>query len=423
MLELTPGQQRQFNCMQQQIAGVYEQYGYAPIATPAMEWQEVLLAKGGGETAMQIYKIAGEELALRFDLTVPATRYAAQYQDRLAFPFRRYQMQPVWRGEKSQLGRFCEFWQCDIDVFGAASVLYDAEMPVVINAVFEELGLGDFTIWLNNRKILNGVLETIGCSGRETEVLRIVDKLERGDEAVLIGALENLDLSRTAIDELLAFVKMDGSDDELLAFLSGARYDSAVYRDGVDELITVMSAVRSAGVPERRCRINLGIARGLDYYTGTVYETTLNKYPTIGSVCSGGRFDNLANNYTERSLPGVGVSIGLSRLFWQLDRINALPVLSDTPATVMVAPLSPEVLNYALDVARQIRATWRSVLTQMDASMKPKAQFKYADALGVPYVIVIGGDEMAGGTVTLRCMRESHQEAQISLNEAIALMG
>lgn len=422
LLELTPAQQRMFNRMLATIGQAYERFGYTPIATPAMELTEVLLAKGGGETAMQIYKVDEGRMALHFDLTVPLARYVAQNEKELRFPFRRWQAQPVWRAEKPQLGRFNEFWQCDFDVIGAEGVGYDAEVPVVINGVLSDLDVGEFTIRVNNRKILNGLLQSIGCAGRETEVLRIVDKLDRGDEAVLIGALENLELPVEVIDQLLAFVKYDG-DEDLISFLQNQPYDAEAYRTGVDELTTVMGLVWAAGVPRERCQVDLTIARGLDYYTGTVYETKLNECPNIGSVCSGGRFDELASNYTITSLPGVGASIGLTRLFWQLDRAKRLPTMATTPAMAMVAPMGGDSLPYAMSVAHMLREqSERSVMTWMEPNIKLTKQLKYANQLGIPYVVIIGDDETRNQRLTVRDMNRGDQFAQITIAQAVQLL-
>ena len=336
VMELLPADQIAFQRMLDTIRRNFERFGFLPIETPVMEFSDVLLTKQGGETERQVYFVqstgalekGGEglpELALRFDLTVPLARYVAEHEHDLSFPFRRYQIQRVYRGERAQRGRFREFYQCDIDVIGKdqLSVRYDAEMPAVIYSVFKELNFGPFTIRINNRKVMRGFLEAIGVSDAETQaaVLREIDKLDKRGEVHVRESLKSLlsDNSESDITDILDFVAArPGRDVGAIARLLKARSGNAVFNEGVEELGAVVSMLSGLGVPDNYYAIDLSIARGLDYYTGTVYETILNDHPQIGSVCSGGRYDNLAANYTKSHLPGVGISIGATRLFYQL---------------------------------------------------------------------------------------------------------
>jgi histidyl-tRNA synthetase len=411
-VELLPEDQIQFNKMFDTIRGVYESYGYAPIETPAIELGEVLLAKAGGETEKQIYKIARDkddkDMALHFDLTVPLARYVAQHEGELVFPFKRYQMQKVWRGERSQAGRYREFCQCDIDVIGSNSVLYDAEMPAVISSVFRKLNIGSFTIRINNRKILQGYLESIGAHHISAEALRVIDKLEKIGEAAVVSELAKLGVESQEAQKLLAFLGTAGSVDEVLEQLEQADTQNTRYAAGLDELKGVITAMRQLGVPDEDYVIDLKIARGLDYYTGTVYETNLDDFPGVGSVCSGGRYDDLASFYTKSKLPGVGVSIGLTRLFMQLKEIGIVSPGARTLSKAVVLSLSTEAAARALEVATELRNAGIAVEAYMEQS-QPSKMMRYVDRLGVPYAIVIGEDELASGQVVLKNMETGEQ--------------
>ena len=403
--EYLPAEQIEFNRLLGIIRTVYERYGFAPLDTPDIELSEVLLAKGGGETEKQIYRFerGKNDLSLRFDLTVPLARYVVQHQGELAFPFRRYQIGKVHRAERAQAGRFREFYQCDIDVIGSDSSVVDAEFPAIINEIFEQFDFGEFTIRINNRKVLNGFFEELGLSAAATDVLRIIDKIEKISRGDLVAELHDAGCSGEQVARLLEFITIQGENDEILHKLEMVGINNEQFQAGARELHEVLTALRAMHVLERRVKLDLTITRGLDYYTGTVYETNLNDHPEVGSVCSGGRYDNLTANYSKRSLPGVGISIGLSRLFYKLREAGIVKSAQQTLARVMVAPLSPAQLARALDVAHELR-TVCPVITYVDDVAIGK-KLKYADKLGVRYVVLIGEDEAAVGDVTLKDMQ------------------
>ncbi|OHE85814.1 MAG: histidine--tRNA ligase [Lysobacterales bacterium RIFOXYD1_FULL_69_11] len=430
VMELLPRDQIAFQRMLDTIRRHFERFGFLPVETPVMELSEVLLTKSGGETERQVYFVQstgalaksgsedGEggmpELALRFDLTVPLARYVAEHEHDLAFPFRRYQMQRVYRGERAQRGRFREFYQCDIDVVGkdSLSVRHDAEFPAVIFAVFSELDIGKFTIQLNNRKLMRGFFEAqgVGDADLQARVLREVDKLDkRGPDYVretLVG--EGFGLSADAVERILAFVEVRStSHADALARLDALGTPNDAVRAGVEELREVLELVRALGVPETHYALNFSIARGLDYYTGTVYETTLDEYPQIGSVCSGGRYDDLASHYTKSKLPGVGISIGLTRLFWQL-RDAGLVDTAASSVQVLVTQMDAAHLPQCLALAAELRQGGLNTEVVMEASKLGK-QFKYADRAGIRFVAVLGEDEIAQGTVTVKDLRREDQ--------------
>ncbi len=428
IMELLPRDQIAFQRMLDIIRRNYERFGFLPVETPVMELSEVLLTKSGGETERQVYFVqstgalekataGGEgmpELALRFDLTVPLARYVAEHEHDLAFPFRRYQMQRVYRGERAQRGRFREFYQCDVDVIGkdALSVRYDAEIPAVIHAVFSELAIGKFTIQLNNRKLLRGFFEAQGVADGDLQarVLREVDKIDkRGPDYVretLTGA--DFGLSDAAVAEILAFVEVRStSHANALAHLDALGEGNESLREGIAELREVLDLVRALGVPESDYALNFSIARGLDYYTGTVYETTLDDYPQIGSICSGGRYEDLASHYTKSKLPGVGISIGLTRLFWQL-REAGLVQTAASSVHALVTQMDNGSLQQCLEIANDLRQSGINTEVVMEAS-KLARQFKYADRAGIRFVVVLGEEEIAKGTVTVKDLRRADQ--------------
>ena len=427
VLELLPPEQIAFQDMLDTIRGNFQRFGFLPIETPAIEFADILLTKQGGETERQVYFVqstgalgaldrdAGEkpELALRFDLTVPLARYVAEHERDLSFPFRRYQIQRVYRGERAQRGRFREFYQCDIDVIGKdrLSVRYDAEMPAVMHSVFRDLRIGPFQIQLNNRKLMRGYFESLGVtSDQQVLVLREVDKLDkRGAEAVratLIGA--PLGLSDAAAARIMAFVEVRShSHADALARLDALEGGGDLFEQGRSELKEVLQLIRAFGVPESHYALNLSIARGLDYYTGTVYETHLLEHPQIGSICSGGRYDNLAGNYTASHLPGVGISIGATRLFWQLREAGLLGAASST-VQVLVTMMDEAQLPAYLELATQLRNAGIATEVVMEPGKLAK-QFKHADRAGVRFVAVLGPDELAKGVVTLKDMRKQEQ--------------
>ena len=427
VLELLPLDQIALQRMLDVIRRNYERFGFLPIETPAIEYSDVLLTKSGGETERQVYFVQSTgaleqnskhdgvpELALRFDLTVPLARYVAEHERELSFPFRRYQMQRVYRGERAQRGRFREFYQCDIDVIGkdGLSVRYDAEIPAVIYSVFRDLNIGAFTIALNNRKLMRGYFESLGIveGDQQMLVLREVDKLDkRGADAVratLTG--EQFSLDASVADRILAFVQVRSTSlQDALEKLDALGSGPQAMEEGRAELREVLNLIHEMGVPETHYALNLSIARGLDYYTGTVYETTLNDHPEIGSVCSGGRYENLAGQYTKSHLPGVGISIGLTRLFWQLRDAGLLGNANST-VDVLVTQMDAAQLPAYLALAGELRAAGIATEVVLESS-KIARQFKYADRAGIRFVIVLGESELGRGVVTVKDLRRGDQ--------------
>lgn len=403
--EYLPGEQIEFNRLMDIIRATYEKYGYSPIDTPDIELSEVLLAKGGGETERQIYRFTRghNDLSLRFDLTVPLARYAAEHQGELVFPFRRYHIGKVHRAERAQAGRFREFYQCDIDVIGSDSVVIDAEFPAVINEIFDQFNFGEFTIRINNRMVLNGFFEGIGLKDVSSSVLRTIDKMEKITREDLIKELTSIGLGKKQVESVLAFTAIQGTNDEILDQLSELSIDSGVFREGVDKLSVLVASLRTMGVPERRFKIDLKIARGLDYYTGTVYETILNDMPEVGSVCSGGRYDDLASHYTDTKLTGVGISIGLSRLFYKLREAGIITPHKQSPADTVIMPLSDLETPIALELAAALRlAGTPTILYTEPVTMKKR--MRYADRMGISQVVIVGEEEVRSGLFTIKHM-------------------
>ena len=425
-MELLPRDQIAFQRMLDTIRRNYERFGFLPVETPVFELSEVLLTKSGGETERQVYFAQSTgalekesqglpELALRFDLTVPLARYVAEHEHDLAFPFRRYQIQRVYRGERAQRGRFREFYQCDIDVVGkdALSIRFDAEVLAVIHAVFSELGIGAFTVQLNNRKLMRGFFEGLGVAdgGQQMAVLREVDKLDkRGADYVrdtLTG--EGFGLSADTVQSILSFVAVRSTGHaDALARLRVLGQGSETFNQGISELREVLELVHALGVPESDYCLNFSIARGLDYYTGTVYETQLDDYPQIGSICSGGRYEDLASHYTKSKLPGVGISIGLTRLFWQLREAGLIAGVDESSVQAMVALMEEDQLADSLDIARRLRAGGINTEVQMEAKKLGK-QFQYASRAGIRFVVLAGEDELARGVVTVKDLVREQQ--------------
>jgi histidyl-tRNA synthetase len=428
-MELLPREQIAFQRMLDGIRETFESFGFLPVETPVMELSDVLLTKSGGETERQVYFVQSTgalgkaegatdrgipELALRFDLTVPLARYVAEHEHALAFPFRRYQMQRVYRGERAQRGRFREFYQCDIDVIGkdALSIRFDAEIPAVISAVFERLAIGAFTIQLNHRKLLRGFFEGLGIGDgvRQSAVLRELDKLDKRGEAAVRATLagEGFALSGEVVGRLMEFsqVRSRGHADSL-AQLDALGAGTPLFEEGRSELREVLHQLQAMGVPETRYALNLSIARGLDYYTGIVYETTLDTYPQVGSICSGGRYDDLASHYTKSRLPGVGISIGLTRLFFQLRDAGIVPV-AESSVNVLVALLDDSGLDDALALSQRLRGAGLNVETQLEPR-KLARQLQYADRAGIRHVVIRGEDEAARGVVAVRDLRRGEQ--------------
>jgi histidyl-tRNA synthetase len=423
VMELLPLDQIALQQMLDTIRRNFERFGFLPIETPVMEFSDVLLTKQGGETERQVYFVQSTgaleqgtkpELALRFDLTVPLARYVAEHEHDLSFPFRRYQIQRVYRGERAQRGRFREFYQADIDVIGkdSLSLRYDAEMPAVIYSVFRDLKIGPFTIWLNNRKIMRGFFEGLGIADSEKQALalREVDKLDkRGADYVrdtLTG--ETFGLSADAARSILDFVQTRSHGHaDAIAKLDAMGAGSDTFNQGIAELRETLELIKAFGVPETHYAINLSIARGLDYYTGTVYETTLNEHPQIGSICSGGRYDNLAANYTKSQLPGVGISIGVTRLFWQLREAKLLGAAQST-VKVLITQMDEAQMPAYLELANHLRSAGIATEVVMEPGKLAK-QFKYADRAGIRFVVVLGPDEIAKNVVSVKDMRKQDQ--------------
>ena len=422
-MELLPAPQVKLEKMMETLRRCYSVYGFTPLDTPVIESAEVLLAKGGGETEKQIYRFnkGDSDLALRFDLTVPLAKYVAANYGSLTFPFRRYQIGKVYRGERAQRGRFREFYQADIDIIGDGKldIINEAEIPAIIYRTFTELGLKKFKIKVNNRKVLNGFYRLAGMEEKAGEIMRTVDKLDKiGPIKVRQMLMDELHMFSHKADDVMDFMAMSGSIEQVISGLERYKGMDEMFDQGLEELKTVTKYLADFGVPEDNFAIDLSIARGLDYYTGTVYETEMTEHPEIGSVCSGGRYDNLAGYYTDKPLPGVGISIGLTRLFYVL---NEQGLLSDeivsAPADALVIPMSEE-LGYSIATATALRDA--GIRTQLYCEKKKfKAKMSYADKLSIPFVVLIGEDEMAGGVVTVKNMLKSEQ-VKLPVAEAAA---
>ncbi len=412
-MELLPGKQQQFEKMVEVLRSTYASYGFAPLDTPAIEDAQILLAKGGGETEKQIYRFTkgDSDLALRFDLTVPLAKYVALHCNDLAFPFRRFQISKVYRGERAQRGRFREFYQADIDIIGDGKldILNEAEIPAIIYKVFTGFGLSRFQIRVNNRKILNGFYAMLGLTDKSSDIMRTADKLDKiGAEKVGLMLYDELGISEDHVDEILGFMMIRGTNEQVLTALEAYAGRNEVFDQGLSELNAVCRNLAAFGVPEANFAVDLTIARGLDYYTGTVYETTLLDHPEIGSVCSGGRYDNLAGYYIEKQLPGVGISIGLTRLFYVLDEQGLLnPNLPSAPADALVLPMTEDV-GAAIALAETLRS--QGLRVQLYGEQKKfKQKMAYANKLGVPFVVLLGEDEIAEGMCSVKNMATGEQ--------------
>lgn len=422
-MELLPSEQVLFNQMKEKIKKTYEKYGFLPIDTPVIESSKVLLAKAGGETEKQVYSFTkGEsELTLRFDLTVPLAKYVAEYGNELSFPFRRYQIGKVYRGERAQRGRYREFYQCDIDIIGDGelNIINDAEIPSIMYDVFIALDVGKFTIRINNRKILNGIFEYINAKEISQDIMRIIDKIEKIGEEKVKGELKELGLNEDNIDFIINFINIKGTTDEKLEALSKLNVNNDMFACGLEELKSVVKYIRMFNVPDDYFMVDLSIARGLDYYTGTVYETFLDEYTSIGSICSGGRYNDLAGFYTDKNLPGVGMSIGLTRLFFILNDLNLIKADNKSISKVLIISMIED-LKPAIETSNTLRKANINTEIYFD-NKKMKAKFKYADKLKIPYVIVIGEDEVTSGKLTLKNMETGAQE-QKELTEIIKIL-
>lgn len=419
-MELLPQEQIQFNKMKDTIRRTYESFGFLPLDTPVMEKADVLLAKGGGETEKQVYRFekGKSDIALRFDLTVPLARYVAQHYSELSFPFRRYHISKVYRGERNQRGRFREFYQCDIDIIGDSklAIINDAEIPAIIYNVFKNLEIGDFTIRINNRKLLKGFYGSLGVED-STYVLRVIDKMEKiGLENVKLE-LKDLGLDDSSIESIIKFLEISGTNLEKIKALKDLNIDNEIFLEGLDEIEKVFEYLKLFNVPEANTEFDLTIARGLDYYTGTVYETKLNDHPEIGSICSGGRYDNLASHYTKQSLPGVGISIGLTRLFFQLQEAGIIKTEKNTLTDLLIIPFDGFEAK-AIELLSALRKEGVTGFINAEAGKLGK-KMKYADDLNIKYTILIGQDEVDAGKYMLRNMETGDQE-KLSADEIIA---
>ncbi len=425
-MELLPAPQQQMERIMEILRNTYSLYGFTPLDTPIIESAEVLLAKGGGETEKQIYRFqkGDSDLALRFDLTVPLAKYVALHYGELQFPFRRYQIGKVYRGERAQRGRFREFYQADIDIIGDGKldIINEAEIPSIIYRTFSQLGLKRFQIRVNNRKILNGFYSMVGLADKSQDVMRTVDKLDKiGAEKVKTLLMEDIGVAEDVANQVLDFIAIGGSNQEVLAALEGYQGKDELFDTGLEELSTVVRYLSAFGVPEENFAVDLTIARGLDYYTGTVYETTMLDHPEIGSVCSGGRYDNLAEYYTDKQLPGVGISIGLTRLFYVLGEQGMLnPDLPTAAADVLVIPMGEEQQGYAIATATALRKA--GIRTQLYAEKKKfKARITYAAKMGIPYAMFLGETEEQDKVVALKDLNKGEQ-VTVSFEEAVKLI-
>ncbi len=415
-MELLPNEQILFEQMKQKIEKVYQRFGFLPLDTPILELSEILLAKAGGETEKQIYRFekGDTDISMRFDLTVPLAKYVAKNYGNLSFPFRRYQIGKVYRGEKAQKGRFREFYQCDIDIIGDGElgIINDAEIPSVIYQLIKELGFDDFTIRINNRKILNGLFEEMQQKENSVAIMRIIDKIDKIGKEAVKEELQTLGVAEKSIDQIINFITITGTNDEKLQSLQDLSIANEMFQTGLLELTEVVKYIRVFGVPDTNFSVDLTIARGLDYYTGTVYETFLNNYRELGSVCSGGRYENLAEYYTDKKLPGVGISIGLTRLFYKLNELELIKAEKHSMADILIVPMT-ENMDKPIELASNLRKLDINTEVYLN-DKKLKAKMKYADKLKIPYVLVIGDDEITNNQVKVKNM-ETGEETQVNL--------
>ena len=421
-MELLPEEQIVMEHMKSVIAHTYELFGFAPLDTPVLELAEVLLSKSGGDTEKQIYefKKGDTSLAMRFDLTVPLAKYVALYNNNLTFPFKRYQIGKVYRGERPQKGRFREFYQCDIDIIDRdeLNIVHDAEVLAVIYTVFNKLELPAFKIYINNRKLLSGFLDNLNVADKTVDVLRLVDKIKKIPEEAFLGELGDLGLPESKNQKLLEFIKINGSNNEIIAKLEDFKIENEAFQTGLDELKTVIAQAQALGIPNNNVQIDLSITRGLDYYTGTVYETFFDEYPEFGSVCSGGRYDNLSSVFMDKKFPGVGISIGLTRLYDQLHNKGLLKIKGPTPNKVLVITQSSDYANNALELLAALRKEGIAA-DMLLRECKFKKKMEYANKVQIPYLVIIGEDETVNNYYTLKDMT-SGEQFKLSLHELIS---
>lgn len=424
-MELLPKDQIIFNQLKDTIRESYERFGFLPIDTPVIEDAKVLLAKAGGETEKQIYNFTkgDNNICLRFDLTVPLAKYVAKNCNELTFPFKRYQIGKVYRGERPQKGRFREFYQCDIDVVGKEelSLEYDAEIPSIIYSIFNEFNFGPFVININNRKIISGLIESLGLTDKQVEIMRLIDKFEKiGEENIRASLKLDYDVSDEKIEELLSFIKITGTNDEIINQLKNVNINNELFKQGVTELEEVVRLIRLNGLEENYFEINLTIVRGLDYYTGTVYETFLTNYRNLGCVCGGGRYDNLTGYYSKNKFVGVGASIGLTRLFDQIKEMNLLNYKNKSVTKVLVIPMNNEFKENAIKIASTLRN--EKISTEINyENTKFKNKLSYADKLNIPYIIILGETEIAENKVTIKNM-QTREQFYVTIEEAIKII-
>lgn len=418
-MELLPKEQILFNQMKDTIKRNYEKFGFLPIDTPVIEKSEVLLAKSAGETEKQVYRFekGSTDMSLRFDLTVPLARYVAQYYSQLEFPFKRYHIGKVYRGERNQKGRFREFYQCDIDIIGnnKLDIINDAEIPAVIYSTFKDLGFDEFTIKINNRKLLGGFFNSLDIKDI-TMILRAIDKLEKIGPEKTRAELKLLEIEDEEIEKIMGFIAINGRNSEIIDKLKALDVENDLFKEGLQELETVADYIKTFGVPEENCKVDLTIARGLDYYTGTVYETFLDKHKDIGSVCSGGRYDDLASLYTKQKLPGVGISIGLTRLFYQLREAKIIEPEELSLTKILIIPMDG-FLQAGVKLSNSLRASHINTQVYVEKAKMGK-KFNYADKLDIPYAIVIGEEEVKAEAYSFRDMKTGVQE-KLSLAEIV----
>lgn len=422
-MELLPKDQVLFDKIRGQLERVYSRYGFFPLDTPILEDSKILLAKAGGETEKQIYRFSkgDSDLTMRFDLTVPLAKYVAKNYSELTFPFKRYQIGKVYRGERAQKGRFREFYQADIDIIGDGqlNIINDAEIPSIIYSLFHEIGIDDFIIRINNRKVLNGLYEILGLKDSATDIMRIIDKIDKIGRDNVVAELSEIGIDKNSVEELLKVLLFKGSNIEIIDNLKTYIGKSETFDLGIEELQTVVEYIGVFGVPSDYYSIDLSIARGLDYYTGTVYETFIKKHPEYGSVCSGGRYDNLAEYYTSKSLPGVGISIGLTRLFYVLCENEFLNRKLENPVEVLVIPMTEDV-SYAVGVATVFRE--RGISTQIYLEEgKFKKKMSYGNKLSIPFCVLLGEDELNNDKVTIKNMNTGEQYTD-SIDKALEIV-
>ncbi len=416
-MELLPQEQLIFNKMKDIIRETYELFSFLPIDTPSMEKREILLAKGGGETEKQIYNIenTSTETSLRFDLTVPLARYVSMHEHELKFPFKRYQIDKVYRGERNQKGRYREFYQCDVDIIGddTLSKFYDAELVKIISIIFKKFGFDKFTIMINNRNIMNGFLRSLGVEDTVAAV-RALDKYDKIGRESLEELLLGQGINSDAVKKILALIEFEGTNDETIKYLEGLNIDNEIFLKGLSEMKEVLSNIKLFKVDENNYKFTLKLQRGLDYYTSTVIETTLDDYKELGSVAGGGSYENLTQFYSKRNLPGVGISIGLTRLFFQLSEKNILPKFEKDKKSVLIAPLDID-MSYSIDILNELHAL--NVHSEvLYSKMKMKKIFDFAETNDFDYIIFIGQEELEKKVLSVRDLANK-ESLSLSLDE------